>query len=89
MTGFFLGEDYWQVKLVPANDPILVDRTGVLTFGVTDPQTRCIYLSTSLGRDARIKVLLHEIGHCVIFSFGLLDEIHKMTKKKYWVEMIM
>lgn len=86
MTGFFLGDDYWQVKLVPANDPVLIDKMGVLTFGVTDPKTRCVYLSASLGRDARIKVILHEIGHCVIFSFGLQEEIHRIVKKQYWYE---
>ena len=86
MTGFFLNDDYWQVKLVPANSPVLVDEYGVLTLGVTDAAERCVYLSSSLGRDARIKVLLHEIGHCVIFSYGLRDEIQRLVKKRYWKE---
>lgn len=32
------------------------------------------------------KSLLHELGHCAIFSFNLLDDIHRMVLPKYWFE---
>lgn len=86
MAYFFLGPYFWQTKLVEANDPVLIDRTGNLTLGVTDPETLTVYIANNLSRDMRIKVLLHELGHCAIFSFGLIDDIHKMVKKKYWIE---
>lgn len=32
-----------------------------------------------------MKVLVHELGHCALISFGLINDIHKMTKREYWV----
>lgn len=32
-------------------------------------------------------VLMHEIGHCVIFSYDLFDELHQMVKPEYWIDI--
>lgn len=32
------------------------------------------------------RVFIHELGHCVMFSYGLLPELHRMIKKRYWVD---
>ena len=32
------------------------------------------------------RVLIHELGHCAIFSFDLLDDIHRMVHPRYWLE---
>lgn len=32
-------------------------------------------------------VFLHELGHCALYSFDLLDEIHRMTYPEYWIDM--
>lgn len=32
------------------------------------------------------RVMVHELGHCVIFSFGLLDEIHRVVHPDYWID---
>ena len=83
---FLLGGDIWQIKLVDGNDPVLVDRTGTLTLGVTDPVSKCVYISNQLSREMIVRVLIHEIGHCAIISFNLLPDIHRLAKKRYWVE---
>ena len=83
---FKLGNDIWQIKLVEANDPILIDRTGVLTLGVTDPYSKSVYISNQLSQEMMVRVLIHEIGHCAIVSFNLLPAIHRLAKKRYWVE---
>lgn len=31
-------------------------------------------------------MLIHEIGHCAIHSFGLTEEIHKVVYPEYWIE---
>lgn len=67
------------------NNPILIDRTGNLTVGVTDPASFTVYLSNSLYGDFLNEVLAHEIGHCILYSYGLLDDIHKAVKKRYWI----
>lgn len=83
---FFLGGDIWCIKLVHGNDPVLIDRTGTLTLGVTDPATRCVYISRDLDVSTMTRVLIHEIGHCAIVSFNLLPDIHRLAKRRYWIE---
>lgn len=65
---------------------MLVDRTNTMTVATTDPETLTVYLSKDLSGDFLIKVLLHELGHCAMYSFGLLDDIHRMVDPKHWIE---
>ena len=81
MNGYF-----WRVKFVDPNNDFLVDRTRLLRVATTDPTDGCIYLSNALEGDFLNRVLIHELGHCAMFSFHLLDDIHKMTKYEYWIE---
>lgn len=76
----------WRIEIVEPYDQMLVDRTNNLTVGTTDPLTHTVYLSSSLKGDFLLKVLIHELGHCALVSFGLLDEVHKMVKREYWIE---
>lgn len=32
------------------------------------------------------RVLLHELGHCVMFSYGLLDDIHSVVPPDRWID---
>lgn len=75
----------WRVFFVEEYSPLLVDRTGRRTVATTDPSTLSVYLSNSLYGDFLIKVILHEIGHCALFSFGLLDDIHRIVIPQYWI----
>ena len=40
-------------------------------------------INKAIGRDYDIRVLIHEICHCVLYSYGLLYDIHKAVKKDY------
>lgn len=42
-------------------------------------------INEAIGRDYDIRVLIHEICHCVLYSYGLLYDIHKAVKKDYWI----
>lgn len=66
----------------------LIDRTGQMRVATTDPKEYKIFLSEQLLKDKEflLRVLIHEIGHCVIFSYDLFDEIHKMVYPEYWIE---
>lgn len=78
--------DLWYVKSVDPNDPELVDRTGKLCLATTNPLHRCVYLSNKLRGTLFSRVLIHELGHCAIVSFDLLDEIHSMVKPECWID---
>lgn len=32
------------------------------------------------------RVVVHEIGRCIMHSYGLVDILHRMVKRRYWVE---
>ena len=76
----------WHVYFVDPDDPILVDRTGTLTVATTDPTTLSVYISNDLSKDFRFHVLIHELGHCALFSFDLIDDIHRAVYPSNWVE---
>lgn len=76
----------WRVMYVDPESNYLIDRTGSLTLATTDPDTLCVYISNELQGDFLIRVLVHEIGHCALFSFDLLGEIHKVVDPYYWIE---
>lgn len=79
--------DSWKVRFVSQNDRMLVDRTGILTVATTDPKTKTVYLSEQLRGDFLMTVFIHELGHCALYSFNLLEKIHRMTYPECWIEM--
>ena len=84
---FYMNGLRWRVRFTYPTDPVLVDRTGTLTIGVTDPQTMTIYLSNKLRGEFLTRVVLHELSHAMMYSYHYLDEIHRYCKKRYWIEM--
>jgi hypothetical protein len=86
MDGFTMNGYSWRVCYVDADDPMLVDRTGRVTVATTDPGTLTVYILRDLDGAFLTRVLIHELGHCAMFSFGLLDDIHRMVHPRYWLE---
>ena len=87
INGFYMNGDWWSVRWTNPTDPILVDRTNVLTCAVTDPDTMTIYLSNKLRGEFLTKVVLHELSHAMMISYGYLEQIHRYCKKRHWVDM--
>lgn len=83
---FYMNGDLWRVQFVSPNDNILIDRTGNRTLGVSDYSTHIISIASNLHGEFLNRVFIHELGHCVMFSYGLLPELHRMVKKRYWVD---
>lgn len=86
---FSMNGDVWKVIFVNERNPMLVDRTSTLTVATTDPKTRTVYISNKLNEDRGflMTVFIHELGHCALCSYGLLDKIHRMVLPEYWVDM--
>ena len=87
MDGFTMNGYSWRVCYVDADDPMLVDRTGRVTVATTEPGTLTVYILRDLDGAFLSRVLIHELGHCAMFSFGLLDDIHQMVHPRYWLEV--
>lgn len=86
MRSFRLNGRLWYIKIVNPYSTMLIDRTGYRTIGTTDPDRSTIYISSDLRGHMFTKVLLHEIGHCAIVSFGLMKDIHRVVYPEYWIE---
>lgn len=83
---FYMNGDLWRVQFVSQHDNVLIDRTGKHTLAVSDYSTMTISITNNLHGEFLNRVFIHELGHCVMFSYGLLPELHRMVKKRYWVE---
>ena len=84
---FYMNGLRWRVRFTYPTDPVLVDRTGTLTIGVTDSATMTIYLSNELCGNFLTRVVLHELSHAMMISYGYLEQIHRYCKKRHWVDM--
>ena len=61
----------WYMIRVRSGSPMLMRSDGSITVGMCDRETQTIYISDALhGRFLR-KVLLHEICHSAMFSYGI------------------
>ena len=61
----------WYMIRVRIASPMLMRSDGSITVGMCDRETQTIYISNALhGRSLR-KVLLHEICHSAMFSYGI------------------
>ena len=74
------------MQFVSPHDSVLIDRTGERTLAVSDYSTKIISIANNLYGELLNRVFIHELGHCVMFSYGLLPGLHRMVKKQYWVE---
>lgn len=86
MNSFVMNGYLWHIRRVHPNSSLLIDRTDKRTVATTDVDEQVINLSSRLEGDFMIRVLLHELGHCALFSYGLLDELHEMVYPEYWVD---
>lgn len=87
MDSFYMNGDLWHVKIVNPYSPQLVDRTGELRVATTDPNQFCVYLSNTLEGDFFNTVLIHELGHCAMISFNLIDYIHEHVEPENWIDV--
>lgn len=87
IDSFYMNGDFWRVRFVNPTNRILVDRTGTLTVGVTNPVDRTVYLSNALRGNFLTRVTLHELAHAMMISYGYLEQIHLYCKKRYWIDM--
>lgn len=86
MDRFIMNGYIWRISFVNPASPMLVDRTGELRVATTDPENLTVYLSDMLTGEFLITVLIHELGHCALFSFNLIDDIHYVVDRKHWYE---
>lgn len=87
MRPFVINGDVWRPVMVDPSDRRLVDRTGRHRIATTDPSTRCVYLSRELRGPFLLRVMTHEVGHCAMVSYGVLERLHDIVPEGSWVDV--
>ena len=70
-----MNNERWEVVAVPSSSKWLERSDGSLTLGVTDHNVMTIFLSRQLHGALLRKVLLHELTHAWMFSYGYVLSI--------------
>lgn len=78
---FYVNDIRWDIEYVDPYDSRLVDRDRYLRVATTDPEMRIIFVSKGLSDEFREDVLIHELTHCVIFSYKLDRYIRGMPEE--------
>lgn len=86
MSHFVLNGHLWRVIFVDPASTYLIDKTRQHRLGVTNPKTNTIFLAANLKGALLARVLLHELSHCVMVSYGLVDDIHGMVVPERWAD---
>lgn len=68
---FSIGGVRWNIRYVSRTNPLLRRSDGVYTLGVTDLNSRSVFIAKGLGRQLNRKVLIHEVCHAAMFSYGI------------------
>ena len=61
----------WCIRLVQGDSPMLMRSDGSYTVGMCDRITQTIYISELLQGKFLRKVLIHEVCHSAMFSYGI------------------
>lgn len=85
-SSFLMNGYLWRVLFVDEGSTYLIDRTGLSRLATTDPGVLCVFLSRGIPPEMMRVVLTHELGHCVMFSYGLLEQLHILVSPRHWVE---
>lgn len=83
---FNVNGDEWKVRFVEPHSITLIDRSGIFRLATTDVNVKTVYLSDRLTGAYLEKVLRHEVGHCVMHSYGLTELLHNIVKPAYWID---
>lgn len=65
----------WNLRLVEPHSTMLMRSDNTYTFGMTDRNTQCIYISNRINGSFFDRVLCHELCHAFCLSYNLTMDI--------------
>ena len=68
---FMINGKTWYISLVRSDSHMLMRSDGSYTVGMCDRETHTIYISELLQGKFLRKVLIHEVCHSAMFSYGI------------------
>lgn len=82
---FIINNTQWNLVFCDAYNNNLRRSDGSLTVGMTDNNTKCVYLSDMLQGKFLRKVVAHELVHCFCFSYDIYIPIEQEEFMADWV----
>ena len=72
---FTVNNQEWELRFVHPNSKNLMRSDGSITLGMTDCNTKTVYINNRLNNYMTDKVLCHELTHVYAFSFDYFIDI--------------
>ena len=77
----------WNIVWVNANSSDLMRSDGSITVGMTDFNTKSVYLSNKLKGSFLRRVMAHELCHCFCFSYDVYMPIEEEERLADWISL--
>lgn len=84
---FIVNNQVWQVVFVKPNSKDLMRSDNSITLGMTDNNTKIIYINNKLNDYMTRKVLAHELCHCFCFSYNIYIPIEEEERLADWISL--
>lgn len=72
---FLVNNQEWKLQFVKPNSRNLMRSDGSITIGMTDNNTKTVYINNRLNDYMADKCLAHELCHVYAFSFNYFMDI--------------
>ena len=84
---FVINGRKWDVKRVQRGNSYLRRKDGTYSLASTDNDTSTVYVLESVQGRLRERVMLHEVSHCVCFSYGIKIPIEQEEFLADWMSV--
>ena len=77
----------WNIKFVNRNSSYLIRSDGTSTIGMSDWNSKCVYLAKGLKGALLRRVLAHELVHCFCFCYDVYLPIDEEEQMADWIAL--
>ena len=82
---FTVNNQEWNLVFVKPNSSGLMRSDGSITIGMTDNNTKTVYINNKLNNYMTDKVLAHELCHVFCFSYNIYMPIEQEEYLADWI----
>lgn len=82
---FTVNNQEWNLVFVKPNSSDLMRSNGSITIGMTDNNTKSVYINNRLNNYMTDKVLAHELCHVFCFSYDIYMPIEQEEYLADWI----